>query len=526
MPGDAPQPGATAGASDSLPLASATALAAPKPVQWPRYVTGAGAVAYGLMIVFALASGTFELVEAIPLVPVLAYAFHRVARRLAAADDDPSVVPFVMAAFSAHLLGTLVRAAVVAWYYNNRSDALDYHRFGQALAPQFRSFDFSGAKWSGTDFMRSFTGLIYSVTGASKVSGAIVMSSLAFAGCLFLWRAFRRSVPNGLTYRYALLVLFLPSLVYWPSALGKEAWAIFCLGLASYGVSRVTTGGIPIGIACFALGLGGVTLLRPHVALTMFCGVALAGLVSKSRRASGGSGILRILLFGILFVVGLALASSTAEFFGVSSLNTETVNQTLANAEGRTSEAGSSFTPIKVGANPAMLLPAAATVLFRPFPFEAGNVVSAVSAFEGVFLMVLCFRARRRLLAIPRYMRRSPFVAYSVGILFTFVYAFSAFSNFGILARQRCQVLPFFLVLLCIPEWRREGVITVEEALQGREAPVAVGYTEAAPDPYRDLVDSTDPYAATAQAAVHHQEIDPYAVARDDRDPYERFRDH
>jgi hypothetical protein len=509
---------------DQLPLATAEAQTRLRPPQWPQYVIGSGVVVYGLMIVFALGSGTFELVEAIPLVPLLAWIASRIGHRLAVADDDPTVVRFVLAAFSAKLLGTLLRAAVVAWYYDNRSDALDYHRFGQALAPQFRSFDFSGIKgWSGSEFMRTFTGIIYSFTGASQVSGAIVMSFLSFLGGLLLWRGFKRAVPNGLAHRYALLVLFLPSMLYWPSSLGKEGWALFCLGLGSYGVVRVTTGGIPTGLVCVAAGLGGVTLLRPHVALTMFCGMALAGLVSRSRKGSGVSGVLRIGLFGVLFLVGLFLASSTEQFFGVQSLNTETVNQTLAEAEGRTSEAGSSFTPVNVSNNPALFPLAVGTVLFRPFPFEVSNVVAGASALEGVFLLWLSAKSWRRLRSVPRYMRRAPFIAYCVGIAFTFIYAFSAFSNFGILARQRCQVLPFFLALLCLPEWGREGVISVDEAVRARDA-VPDFSAESAPDPYAAAAPDVDPYAGTATAAPAAP-ADPYDRFDPGWDPYARFRD-
>ena len=75
-----------------------------------------------------------------------------------------------------------------------------------------------------------------------------------------------------------------------------------------------------------------------------------------------------------------------------------------------------------------------------------------------------------RLRSLGRMMRRSPYVAYCVGVVLMFVYAFSALSNFGILARQRVQVLPFFLVLLCLPRWEPEGLTTME-ALAERDAP-------------------------------------------------------
>ncbi len=503
--------------TESLPLAHARELARVAAPQWPRYFIGLGVLSYGVLIIAAVGTATFALVESLPLIALLAFAAHRIATKIAERDQDPRMVPFVFAAFWAKIMGTLLRTLVVSQLYSNRSDSLDYHRWGQYFAPQFRSFDFSHvASTSGTDFMRTTTGVVYAFTGASEMSGSIVLSFLSFIGLLLLWRAFRRAVPEGAHYRYGVLVLFLPSLLYWPSSLGKEGWAIFCLGVASYGVARVLTGSVLGGALLFVAGLLGVSALRPHVALTMFCGVALAAAVGKSSRPGVKASSLRLILFGSLLVVGLVLASSTASFFGVDRLDLETVNATLNSAEGRTSEAGSSFTPVTMS-NPANAPLAIATVLFRPFPFEASSPVSASSAFEGVFLMVLTWQARKRLRGLGRQMRRQPYVAYCMGITLTFIFAFSAFSNFGILARQRCQVLPFFLALLCIPVWKREGVVSIEEALAGRVEPAKIPLVDGVPPLYSDVAnegrvtdtgDDTDPYAA-----------DPGF------DPYERFRE-
>ena len=100
---------------------------------------------------------------------------------------------------------------------------------------------------------------------------------------------------------------------------------------------------------------------------------------------------------------------------------------------------------------------------------------------------------------------------WTLQVLVAAVYAFSAFSNFGILARQRCQVLPFFLVLLCLPEWRREGVISVEEALAGRDAQPDTPFPQEGADPYAAPAGRLDP-------------SDPYAGVAFSEDPYRRFR--
>jgi hypothetical protein len=48
-------------------------------------------------------------------------------------------------------------------------------------------------------------------------------------------------------------------------------------------------------------------------------------------------------------------------------------------------------------------------------------------------------------------MRRQPYVALAGTFTLLFVIAFSSLPNFGLLARQRVQLYPFFLVLLSIP---------------------------------------------------------------------------
>jgi hypothetical protein len=260
-------------------------------------------------------------------------------------------------------------------------------------------------------------------------------------------------VPTGDARRYGLLVLFLPSLLYWSSALGKDAWSVMGLGICSYGVARVMTQKRPSGLLILVVGLAAVVMVRPHVALTVGSGLVLAALLYKPSKTSPLNPIVRVLTFAILLVLMLVLISQTEKFLGVESLNQETVNSSLANAEGRTIEAGSAFTPGTVY-TPLDMPYATVTVLFRTFPWESHNGQTILTAGESIFLVVLTVRGWRRLRSLPRSLRREPYTAYALGIMLTFVFAFSSFSNFGILARQRCQVMPFFLVLICLAQFK------------------------------------------------------------------------
>jgi hypothetical protein len=282
-----------------------------------------------------------------------------------------------------------------------------------------------------------------------------VFSWLGFIGLVGCWRAFKRAVPTGDSRRYALLVLFLPSLLYWSSALGKDAWSVMGLGVCSYGVARIMTRKPISGLIILLVGLGAVVMVRPHVALVVGAGLVLAAMLYKPKKKSPLNPIVRVITFGILLVMMLILISQTESFLGVENLDQETVNSQLARAEGRTVEAGSAFTPVHVN-TPLDFPYATITVLFRPFPWESNNGQSIATAAESLFLIGLTVVGWRRLLSIPRELRRSAYTAYCLGILGTFVFAFSSFSNFGILARQRCQVMPFFLALICLEQYRRK----------------------------------------------------------------------
>ena len=83
-----------------------------------------------------------------------------------------------------------------------------------------------------------------------------------------------------------------------------------------------------------------------------------------------------------------------------------------------------------------------------------------------VWLFVATALAMRRAI---RHLRRWPYVAFILVYAAGFVVAFASIANFGILARERVQLLPFFLVLLAMPGARR-GPPTRPAPVQQRRA--------------------------------------------------------
>jgi hypothetical protein len=429
----------------------------PEPAATPAWVVLAcvvGGATYIGFLLYGVAYRSSYVLGALPVVPVLLLFTALLAKRLARLDNDPSVFPLLMGAFAVKMIGSLLRYWVAYTVYKGQIDASDYDKVGRFLATSFRHGDFAvdlPGRFSGTNFMRVVTGALYTVSPGSRMSGFLIFAWAGFLGLVMYWRAFRMAVPIGDARRYALLLFLLPSLVYWPSAIGKEAWMTLALGFCALGIARIFTSHLVSGVLLLALGLVMSAYVRPHLGLAVFAGLLVAVLC---RRRRSRNPIIPIVAIGLLLYVGLALVSQNQQYFGVENLNQEEIRNTLDDTERRTGEAGSAFSPVRV--NTPLDFPLAfVTIFYRPMPFEVHNLQGVLTGAEGMILAGLTVISLRRIASTTLYARRYPVIAYALGFIVLFVVAFSAFSNFGILARQRSQVLPVFLMLLALPVRRR-----------------------------------------------------------------------
>jgi hypothetical protein len=122
-----------------------------------------------------------------------------------------------------------------------------------------------------------------------------------------------------------------------------------------------------------------------------------------------------------------------------------------------TSIGGSAFVPSLLQ-SPVQAPRAVLTVLFRPLPHEAHNAQAFIASLESLFLLLFTLVRIPWGFAALGSMRRQPYVAFAFAYSAMFIVAFSAFANFGLLARERVQLLPFYVLFLCIPPRRKEHV--------------------------------------------------------------------
>lgn len=382
-----------------------------------------------------------------------------VLRMMARHEDDVRVRRLFAVALVLKLCGALARLAVTFGLYDGNADASTYHDAGVRLAPLYRQLDFSGelsGGGSGTAFLQQLTGWLYVFIGPTKLGGFLVFAWFGFLGLYAFYRAFRLAVPDGDHWRYARLVFLLPSLLFWPSSIGKEAWMVLMLGIGAYGAARIYAA-LQGGFVILLIGIAGLSLVRPHVAALLLVGAFAAFLL---RRAPSGASITSPLakLCGVIVLGGsLVLAVGAAEtFFAIDSFDAEAVQTVLTSTAAQTSQGGSQFGASEpTNMSPSKLPAAMVGVLFRPFPWESGNAQGVIAALEGTGLLVLFALSWRQLVGAVRSSLVRPYVLLCCTYSLVFIYAFSSFANFGILTRQRVQLFPFVLVLICLPPWRR-----------------------------------------------------------------------
>ncbi|MGI9602562.1 MAG: hypothetical protein ACR2QE_11800 [Acidimicrobiales bacterium] len=384
-------------------------------------------------------------------IPVLCAIAFGIIRRLAATEDEFDLAGMAWLALGVKFCATYFRLL-------GGVDSVSYDNEGARLAEHFRAMDFTaptGRSIPGTGTVRYFTGLVHLVTNSSYVATFLVYSFLAFLGLLCFYRAFAVGIPGGNRKRYAVLVLFWPSLLFWPSSIGKESLMIFGLGLASLGAARILAR-LPRGLLVFLLGLTVVGLVRPHVALivvtAMLVGLVFRAPVGNSLSASAA----KVLCIAVLLVVGAVVAGATARFLDLEDLNgTSVVNEALNQTEEQTAQGGGEFSAARV-TSPVDYPWAVVTVLFRPLLIEVSSPLGLFSSLEGMVLAVLGTLSLIRFVRHVGRIRQSAYLAYALTFVLTFCYLFSAIANFGILTRQRSQVLPFVMVCLALPQYVAE----------------------------------------------------------------------
>ena len=373
---------------------------------------------------------------------------------------------FVKLLFGVGIAAHLVATGAYVWMGFNvyGGDALDYWSAGLNLAEQFSVVGWAAfhPPYSSSNLVCNICGIITLVTGNALPTLFVIFSLTALLGGYFFYRAFCLAFPQGNMGLYGLLVVLLPSIVFWSSAIGKDALEQLFIGISAYGFARVTKRLDAPAILVCIIGVAGTIAIRPHIGAIVAMSMLVPFAISKTR---GGwmTMAAKILLLPLLAAGTLLIVGQSEEFVGMQNNDLASAIKTLNSQQKNVNYGGSSVNegaslPRRIGESPF--------IMFRPLPWEVHNAAAGISSLEGMGLLLVCWGKRREFWALLRSWRE-PYVGFLLlySLEFSVIVA-SATGNFGILVRQRIMLLPLALMLFCAK--RSAAVVAVRRPVMQR----------------------------------------------------------
>lgn len=415
-----------------------------------------------------------------PIVLVFGLVIHAaVLRRHEAWEARPLTI-----AFAAHMVAGFAQVLLTEYYFGG-GDMFTYYAAGVEVAEMVRDdvarflpevmraflqreYDLPIPMFGGgaTQSMSSVAVFLLLTFGNSLYASVLLISLGSYFSQVLLYRALKNEFPREQQERVLWGLNLLPTAVFWSSGLLKEPVTMAAVGPLVYSLKLLSEGRRRVlALALLVPSAVTIAMVKPYVLMAISVAAAVFYLWKRFRTEQSAA----LRPFAVITAVaiggaGLVLGNN---FFGKADEASAAAALAHQRANGYATEGGSNFQIDQLEgkdlekrslAQELLLAPLAlGTSLFRPFLFEARNVMQLANAFEATMLIVLFIRIIRRtsLGAVVRYVSASPALLFCV--VFTLALGVGtglATTNMGTLSRYRAPMMPFyFTVLLVLDQW-------------------------------------------------------------------------
>jgi hypothetical protein len=285
---------------------------------------------------------------------------------------------------------------------------------------------------------------------------------LSYGGIWRLFLLFNELYP-GMEKKFSWAILFMPSLLFWGSAILKDTitfsaacWVTYCIYQIFIIKNKRIKYSIYLVIASFV-----IISIKAYIFVALVPGATIWILYDRIKSIK--SAFFRILIAPLIIGIGILgssfLLSSLGSSLGAYGSIDKAIDKALVTKNDLTRDAygQNSFDIGEMDGSIGSIIskfPIALTAgLFRPFLWDVRNPVMLISALENTFLILLTFRVFFRLgpFKVFRTIFSNPLLIFS--FVFVIFFSFSvglSTANFGALVRYKIPSIPFFMCLLMI----------------------------------------------------------------------------
>jgi hypothetical protein len=292
---------------------------------------------------------------------------------------------------------------------------------------------------------------------------SLLFAAIAFSGIWKLFLFFYEQFPN-LHKKFAIAILFFPTVVFWSSGVMKDTLCIAAIGWITYSVyeiffrkKNIIKNSIILFIFSYLLIVIKVYILLAYVPFFMLFIVLknLQGVRKKFLKYMLAPTLIGLSIFAFTQVLSSYDQELGAYAVGEITTNISHLNTAMAQKDGE-EDADSNF---KLGAEfdgsytgLIKIAPLAiATTFFRPFIWESHKLSQLMAALESLVLMffTLFIIFKSGLRSLIKLILTDPLIMYC--FLFSVVFALfigASTLNFGTLVRYKIPCLPFYAISL------------------------------------------------------------------------------
>lgn len=357
----------------------------------------------------------------------------------------------VIVAFSIFLIGALLMASLAGRFNVGSLRSLVLYcwhtvfclfylwfvlRFGGDSVAYFRKASENEVVFSfGTAGVDYFTAFLVQGIGVSILGAFLVFNIFGSIGLLALDGSLRAATRDARPYviKLATIIVFLPSVSFWSSAIGKDSLSFMAAGMALWAALDLGKRGLLMAIAIAVM-----LMVRPHMAGMMVMALALS-VMFDSHVTLG-----KRLVYGIAAVtIASALVPFALQYAGVGeTINVDSLGEYIDKRQSHNMQGGGGV-DISSMSPPVQMF----TYMFRPTFLEVNSVLSIAAALDNAILLYLfvfggwaLFKYRGHLVGNRLFMWTYVVVAW---ILLSMVTA-----NLGIALRQKWMFAPMLIFLL------------------------------------------------------------------------------
>lgn len=287
----------------------------------------------------------------------------------------------------------------------------------------------------GTQFIRFIVMILTNYGFLNMLGCFLFFNIIGSLGLIILDSTLQSLVFNQkkLLRILSFLVIFLPSISFWSSGIGKDPISFLSIVLALWAALDLKKR-----LSIMSIAIIMMIFVRPHISGIMIIALSLSLLFDKKT-----SSIMRIFLIFVTLGISSLLIPYALNYAGINESNSpEDIAEYIQGRQDVYKDTGSGVTLSEMSF-PVKLF----TYMFRPMIFEARSITQLFSALDNIILLYLfifgSYRVikTRKLTSIEnrKFMWAYALIAWVILALTT--------GNLGIAVRQKIMILPFFLFL-------------------------------------------------------------------------------